>query len=355
MSRLDIKGAPEHVLQHSHLTASEHETATLALHKLTGQGYRVIALATAVIGKPIESFVELPKKTQFDFVGFIAVADVLRPEAKKAIADALNAGVTVRMITGDHLETAYHIAKQLGMVSSRKQVFDSRHMNIMSDDELDTAIRDVRVFSRVIPEHKYRILELLKRHNITAMTGDGVNDVPALSNAHVGVAMGSGSQIAKDAGDIILLDDNFRSIIEAMREGRIIVSNIRRMLYYLLSTNAGEALTMMGALIIGIPLPLMPVQILWINLVTDTSMVIPLGLEPGEKNIMDEKPQRPNAPILSKYIITRMILVALSMAATVLGMYIYYNALEGHEYANTIAFCALVVNVHTEDSSSHTE
>lgn len=338
-----IKGAPEQILHHSNLTESEREEATAALHKLTAQGYRVIAFAEAEIQKPIERFEDLPKKTIFTFVGFIAVADVLRPEAKKAIAAALHAGVTVRMITGDHLETAYHIARQLGMVSHRSQVFDSRRMAVMSDKELGDAIKDVRVFSRVIPEHKYRILEILKKHNITAMTGDGVNDVPALANAHVGVAMGSGSQIAKDAGDIILLDDNFKSIIDAMREGRTIITNVRRMLYYLLATNAGEALTMMGALIIGIPLPLMPVQILWINLVTDTSMVIPLGLEPGEKNIMDEKPKRPNAPILSKYIITRMILVALSMAATVLGMYIYYNALEGHEYANTIAFCALVV------------
>jgi P-type Ca2+ transporter type 2C len=340
---LDIKGAPEHVLQRSHLTSEEHEQATAALHRLTGQGYRVIALATTTIGKPISSIEQLPKTTKFEFVGFIAVADVLRPEAKRAIAAALSAGVTVRMITGDHLETAYHIAKQLGMVNSREQVFDSRRMNVMSDEELDQAIRDVRVFSRVIPEHKYRILALLKKHNITAMTGDGVNDVPALANAHVGVAMGSGSHIAKDAGDIILLDDNFKSIIDAIREGRTIIANIRRMLYYLLATNSGEALTMMGALAVGMPLPLVPVQILWINLVTDTSMVIPLGLEPGEKNVMKQKPKRPNSPILSKYMITRMVIVAFSMAATTLGFYAYYNLHEGADYARTIAFCALVV------------
>lgn len=340
---LDVKGAPEHILQHSDLTTSEHDEALAALHRLTGQGYRVIAIATAVVGKQMLSFDELPKSTRFDFVGFIAVADVLRPEAKKAIAAALSAGVTVRMVTGDHLETAYHIARQLGMVSSRSQVFDARHMNVMSDEELDRAIRDVRVFSRVVPEHKYRILELLKRHNITAMTGDGVNDVPALSGAHVGVAMGSGSQIAKDAGDIILLDDNFRSIIEAMREGRVIVANIRRMLYYLLSTNAGEALTMMGALVVGMPVPLLPVQILWVNLVTDTAMVIPLGLEKGEKNVMKHPPKRPNSPILSRFIITRMVIVAFSMAATTLTIYALYSAQFSHEYARTVAFCALVV------------
>ncbi len=340
---LDIKGAPEHVLQRSDLTSGEHEKAQHMLHEMTAEGYRVIALATTTIGKRIKKFGDLPKGQKFEFIGFIAVSDVLRPEAKRAISAALSAGVTVRMVTGDHVETAYHIARELGMAESREQVFDARHMNVMSDDELDQAIRDVRVFARVIPEHKYRILELLNRHNITAMTGDGVNDVPALTDAHVGLAMGSGSHIAKDAGDIILLDDNFKSIIDAMREGRIIINNIRRMLYYLLSTSSGEALTMMGSLVVGLPLPILPVQILWVNLVTDTAMVIPLGLEPGEKHVMKLKPKRPNAPILNKFIITRMVLVALSMAATVLALFAHFIDTHGEEYARTIAFSALVV------------
>lgn len=341
--RLVIKGAPEHVLARSNLTENEHEQASVKLHHLTGQGYRVIAIAETKLGAKINNFAGLPKRTKLEFIGFVAVADVLRPEAKKAIAAALSAGVTVRMITGDHFETAYHIGRQLGMVTHRDQVFDSRRMSVMSDSELDAIIRDVRVFSRVVPEHKYRILSLLKKHNITAMTGDGVNDVPALSNAHVGVAMGSGSQIAKDAGDIILLDDNFRSIIDAMHEGRTIFANIRRMLFYLLSTSSGEVLTMIGALAIGMPLPIVPVQILWINLVTDTAMVIPLGLEPGEKSNMKNKPKRINEPILSKFIIGRMILVALSMAIVTLSLYGIFSAQYGHEYGRTIAFSALVV------------
>lgn len=340
---LAVKGAPEYVLAHSDLTSGEHEKAIAMLHHLTGLGYRVLAFAHTPLKKPVERFEQLPAKTRFTFGGFIAVADVLRPEAKRAIKAALDAGVTVRMITGDHQETAYHIARQLGMVTSRDQIFDSRRMSVMTDDELAKAIKHIRVFSRVIPENKYRILTLLKRHNITAMTGDGVNDVPALANAHVGVAMGSGSHIAKDAGDIILLDDNFKSIIDAMKEGRTIIANVRRMLYYLLATNSGEALVMMGSLIIGMPLPLVPVQILWINLVTDTSMVIPLGLEPGEKDVMQQKPHAIRAPILSKYMVVRMVLVATSMAAVTLCLYAYFNATEGHAYANTIAFSALVV------------
>lgn len=340
---LAIKGAPEHVLARSLLTEDEHEQAEQALHKLTAQGYRVIAIARTTLSHDLEAFDKLPSKHTFEFLGFLAVADILRPEAKHAIATALEAGVTVRMITGDHFETAYHIGKQLGMANSRDQVFDSRRMQHMTDKELEQAVKDIRVFSRVTPENKYRLLSILKKHNITAMTGDGVNDVPALSNSHVGVAMGSGSQIAKDAGDIILLDDNFKSIIDAMREGRIITANIRRMLYYLLSTNAGQVIAMLAALILGMPLPLVPVQILWINLVTDTSMVIPLGLEKGEKHIMRQKPLRPNAPILNKYLITRMILVALSMAALTIGLYAIYSDRYGHEYGMTIAFCALVV------------
>lgn len=340
---LNIKGAPEQVLSRSRLTKAEYATAEEALTRLTSQGYRVIALATVLLDVPIEQFVELHPKLKLEFVGFIAIADTLRPEAKRAVSAALHAGVTVRMITGDHFETAYHIGKNLGMVQKREQVFDSRKMHNMSDQELSAVIDDIRVFSRVIPEDKYRILALLKQKNITAMTGDGVNDVPALVNAHVGIAMGSGSQIAKDAGDIILLDNNFKSIVDAMREGRAIFANIRRMLVYLLATNTGEALTMVGALIIGLPIPLLPVQILWINLVTDTSMVIPLGLEPGEKQSMRHKPRHPDAPILSLFMISRIILVALSMAAVALTFYSIFNAIYGHEYARTIAFCALVV------------
>lgn len=341
--QLLVKGAPEHVMSRSHMSADERQQAEDALTRLTSAGYRVIAIAVSDIAGPIETFARLHKKASFEFVGFLAVADVLRPEAKRAISAALSAGVTVRMITGDHFETAFHIGEKLGMVTSRDQVFDSRHMRTMSDEQLASTIDNIRVFSRVVPEDKYRILSLLKKNNITAMTGDGVNDVPALTNAHVGVAMGSGSQIAKDAGDIILLDDNFKSIITAMREGRIIFANIRRMLFYLLATSIGGSLAMVGALIVGLPIPLLPVQILWINLVTDTSMVIPLGLEPGEKDIMKRQPKNPNTPILSKYMISRIILVALSMAGVALVLYAMFYATYGHEYARSIVFCALVV------------
>jgi Ca2+-transporting ATPase len=340
---LIVKGAPEIILSRSGLTENEHEKLTAQLHKLSSAGYRVIAVAHQTLRRHITSMTDLTAKETFEFDGFVGVADILHPEAEKAIAAALRAGVSVRMITGDHFETAYHIGRQLGMVKTRDEVFDSRRMSVMSDKELESVIDRIRVFSRVIPEHKYRILSLLKKHNITAMTGDGVNDVPALANAHVGIAMGSGAGIAKDASDIILLDDNFKSIVDAMREGRAIFANIRRMLYYLLSTSAGEALTMIGSLIVGLPVPLAPVQILWVNLVTDTAMVIPLGLEPGEKSHMTDRPKKIDAPILNKFMVSRMVIVALGMAIMILIIYALYSQSHGTAYASTIAFSALVV------------
>ncbi len=336
-----IKGSPEKLLQNASLSNEQKKNAEAQLHELTTQGLRVIALGR-VNGKQVKELAELEKE-KIEFLALLAVADELRPEAKASIKAAQSAGVTVRMITGDHFETAYSIGKQLGLCESRDQVFDSRRIKDMTDAELSETVANARVFSRVIPEHKHRILTVLKEHDITAMTGDGVNDVPALSNAHIGLAMGSGSQIAQDAGDIILLDNNFKSIITALEEGRKIFDNIRRMLFLLLTTSAGEALTFLSALLLGMPPPVLAVQILWINLVTDTAMVIPLGLEPAESDIMKRKPRKPNKPILGKVVLSRMILIAIVMAAVTLGLFAYFNQAYDEAYARTIAFSALVV------------
>lgn len=339
---LVVKGAPEQIMMRSELTRPQMSEVNKAVTQLTSQGYRVIAVATAPLDKSLETLQELHPKLKLQFAGLVAVADTLRPSARRAIATAQGAGVSVRMITGDHLETAYSIGLKLGLVQSREQVFDSRLMIDMSDSRLAKVAANARVFSRVTPENKFRILKVLRLKEVTAMTGDGVNDVPALANADVGVAMGSGSQIAKDAGDIILLNNDFAGIVRAMREGRIIFSNIRRMLAYLLATNIGEVAVTLGALIVGMPMPLAPIQILWINLVTDTTMVIPLGLEPGEKSVMKRKPINPKAPILGKYMISRIILMAVSMATLSLVLYSIYSERYDTAYGQTIVFVALV-------------
>lgn len=340
---LYIKGAPEHILERCTLDRTAELKANAEVHSLAGSGFRVIALAHATVKKSFETLEELPEKTVLIFDGLIAVADILRPEAPAAIRRAREAGIRVYMVTGDHFETAFHIARELGVVEHPDEVFDSRRMQGLTDEELVTIIESTRVFARVIPENKHRLLTLLNRKHVTAMTGDGVNDVPALVSAHVGLAMGSGTSIAKDAGDIILLDNNFRSIVEAVHEGRTVYANIKRMVAYLLSTNTGEVLVALSSLVAGIPIPIVPVQILWINLVTDTCMVIPIGLEPGERRNMIVPPKPASAPLFSKFFLTRIVVNALTMAVVTLAIYTSFLSSHGVDYARTIAFHTLVV------------
>ena len=340
---LSAKGAPEKMMALAKISAKQKKEIQQKLEEYTGEGFRVLAIVRAELSKEIEKLEEIPANAKFEFVGLIAVADILRSTSAKAIREARAAGVSVRMITGDHPETAFHIGEKLGLADSRDQIFDASAIDNLSDEELEKAVSKARVFARITPESKFKILKILEKTEITAMTGDGVNDVPALAGANVGFAMGSGSEIAKDASDIVLLDDNFKSIITAMKEGRIIVSNISKMLFYALSTNAGEAATMIGALILGIPLPLVPVQILWINLVTDSTLIIPLGLEPANGEIMKRKPSAPNSPILSKTHIARMAWVAILMAAMAIFTYTYYARTLGVDAARTLTFTLLAV------------
>ena len=340
---LSAKGAPEKMMALAKISAKQKKEIQQKLEEYTGEGFRVLAIVRAELSKEIEKLEEIPASAKFEFVGLIAVADVLRSTSAKAIREARAAGVSVRMITGDHPETAFHIGEKLGLADSRDQIFDASAIDNLSDEELEKAVSKARVFARITPESKFKILKILEKTEITAMTGDGVNDVPALAGANVGFAMGSGSEIAKDASDIVLLDDNFKSIITAMKEGRIIVSNISKMLFYALSTNAGEAVTMIGALILGIPLPLVPVQILWINLVTDSTLIIPLGLEPANGEIMNRKPSAPNSPILSKTHIARMAWVAILMATMAIFTYTYYARTLGVDAARTLTFTLLTV------------
>lgn len=339
-----IKGAPEKLISHAYKKTSDtYKQAEHALHSFAALGYRVIAVGKIVqLHTPPTSFEDI-KLGDIHFIGLLAVADELRPEAAQSIAKARAAGITVRMITGDHAETAYAIGKKIGLCEHREQVLDCRAIDTMSDLELKERVADTKVFARVVPEAKHRILSILKIADITAMTGDGVNDVPALTNAHVGIAMGSGSQIAKDAGDIVLLDDNFSTIVRAVEGGRTIIDNIRRLLSYVLTTSLGGVMTMIGALVLNLPLPVVAVQILWINLVTDTLFAIPLGLEKAEENVMQRPPRGVHQPLLDRHLIERMILIGLIMAVSVIVLFWWFLQWHSVEYARTIAFATLVV------------
>ena len=338
-----IKGSPEHVITQCDLSKEQHREAESSMHTFASKGYRVIAFGRYELkNKSVPKTLEDLSKGNLQLVGFLAFADELREEVPSAIRAAQEAGISVRLITGDHYETAYNIGAQIGLASHINQVIQGKDLP-KDEKEMALEIRSKTIFARILPEDKFRILKALKQTDITAMTGDGVNDVPALSNAHVGIAMGSGSDIARDAGGIVLLDDNFATIIKAIAEGRKIFDNIRRMLFYLLSTSLGEVLTMIGALLLGLPLPVTAIQILWINLVTDTALVIPLGLEPEEDGHMERPPRNQNDPLLSKVLLSRMLLVALTMAVVAVSLVaVLENQGQSTEYIQTVVFMALI-------------
>ena len=337
-----LKGAPEKILDRCKISDREQKLAEQKLHEFAREGFRVVAFAKFDTSQEIEKFSQVPNR-ELEFLGFVAIADELRPRVVAAIHEAADAGIRVRMITGDHAETAYHIASKIDIANDPAQIYDSRKLLSLKATSLAKVVGAAHVYSRVIPEAKHKILTELNKTDITAMTGDGVNDVPALTQAHIGVAMGAGAAIAKDASDIVLLDNNFRSIVIAVREGRIIISNIRRMLVYLIATNAGEVLITLGALLVGLPLPFVAVQILWINLATDTFMVIPLGLEPGESDIMKHPPTRPDAPILSKFMISRIVITATTMTIITLSIYTLFLNMHSQAEARSVAFLVLII------------
>lgn len=341
---LVVKGAPEVILGRTHLSQKARAEAEAKLAELAGKGYKVIAIASGKINHAINELVRLDKGVALSFDGLFAVADTLRKEAPAAIKQAARMGVKVKMVTGDHASTSYAIGYELGLAKDLSQVMDCSKLGNISDEDLADMVKSVTIFARVTPEDKYRILSAIKQSEICAMTGDGVNDVPALVGAHVGIAMGDSPSIVQDAGDIVLLDNNFRNITEAIKESRTVLANIRRMLGYLLATNAGEALTMIGALLLSGNQLLSPIQILWINLVTDSLMVIPIGLEPPEQGVLKQRPEAKDAPILPGKLLARMVVISLTMAiGTLSTYYIAKNALNNLEQANTLAFTALVV------------
>jgi len=340
---LIIKGAPETILARSRLTKREREDTEAKIKFLTSRGHKVIAIARTTLARELGELANLPKSERFVFLGLISIADSLRPEAIPSIKEALSAGIAVKMITGDHFVTAMEIGKELGLVKDASQVFDCSNLDHASDDDIEDIVKATTVFARVTPELKFKILSAMKATEVVAMTGDGVNDVPALANAHIGISMGSSTSIVQDASDIVLLDDNFRSIISAMKEGRAVLTNIRRMLLYLLSTNSGEVLSMTGALILGGHQLVLPIQILWINLVTDTLILVPIGLEPAEQYFMKSKPEPKNSPILQSSLIGRIVVIAVTMATITLSIYFISLQLFTQEQANTLAFNALIV------------
>ena len=337
---LYVKGAPEQVLSHC-VRHANHPKIEAGLSTFTSRGYRTIGFAH-------KDFAELPPKFDgtvlhgMSFDGFIGMADQLRPRISEAVAQAHQAGVKVVMLTGDHVATAGHIAQSVGIAKDHTEVSDSGVLAQGNKEDIREALRTTRVFGRVLPEHKFALLKATHGYEITAMTGDGVNDIPALVQADTGLSMGSGTDAAKDASDIVLMDDNFQTIVAAIKAGRTALANIFKMLVYLMGTSGGEVLTMLTALVLGMPLPVTAIQILWVNLVTDSITVIPLGLSPPESHHMQQPPKDPHAPLLSKRLLTRIAVMATSICVTVLTIF-SLNLDKGLEQAQSLAFLSLIV------------
>ncbi|MBW2987666.1 HAD-IC family P-type ATPase, partial [Candidatus Woesearchaeota archaeon] len=274
------------------------------------------------------------------FVGLQAMIDPPRKEAAESVSLCRKAGIRVVMITGDHKVTAQAIAKQLGIAG---RAITGEELNKLNDQEFARDVEKISIFARVNPAHKTKIVKALEKHgHVTAMTGDGVNDAPALKRADIGVAMGiTGTDVSKEASDMILLDDNFSSLVSAVEEGRTIFDNIQKFVEYLLSCNMGEVITIFCAILAGLKLPLLPLQILWMNLVTDGLPALALGVDPEEPGVMSRPPRKKGSKIVSRNGFIRMLVLGAIMAAGTLFIFLsYYDNLER---AQTMAFTTLVM------------
>lgn len=330
---LTVIGAPEVILElstknwhdgkNSPLSQEEKLELESILVKMSKEGLRVLAFA---IKENVSEALTPKEITELVFVGFCGLKDALRPEVHEAMKKAISAGIKVVMITGDHKITAEAIAKEAGIYHEGDTILTGEDMDALSDEELADILKSVTVFARVTPEHKLRIIRAYrKRGEIVAMTGDGVNDAPSLVAADLGVSMGRiGTEVAKEASDIVLLDDNFGSIVSAIEEGRSIYKTIKKVILYLFSTSFGEVLTITGALLLGYPLPILAAQIVWLNLVTDGFLDVALAMEPKEEGLLQGNFERPKKYLIDGLTARRMLLMAIPMMIGTLFLFQRY-------------------------------
>ena len=306
-----VKGAPERVLAmcSNNQTDDILPTTEQMAVRMAEQGLRVIAVARGEIDCEVAASYIPPVPRNLRWLGFLGMIDPLRPDARAAIAACYEAGVQVAMITGDHRLTALAIARDLGLANSENQVMTSSEIEGKSSRELSELVQCVRVFARVTPKQKLQLVNAAREAgHFVAVTGDGVNDAPALRAANIGVAMGkSGTDVAREAAELVISDDNFGSIVAGIEEGRVAYDNIRKVTYLLVSMGAAELLMVLLSVISGLPVPLLPVQLLWLNLVTDGIQGVALAFEPGESDALQRKPRDPNEPIFNRLMIERIL------------------------------------------------
>ncbi len=329
-----VKGAFDVMV--ARCTSGDLEKAKFMTESMSKEALRVLGIGCKIIEKIPNVLTSEELENDLCFVGLVGMIDPPRPEAKEAVATCLKAGIKPIMITGDHIITASAIAKELGIMSEQDKAITGTQLDEMTDDELDKVVSDISVYARVSPENKIRIVKAWQRKGkVVSMTGDGVNDAPALKRADIGCAMGiTGTDVAKGASDMTLTDDNFSTIVDAVREGRGIYANIKKVVAFLLGTNIGEVLTVFFAMLAFHISPLLSMQLLWINLVTDSLPAIALGMEPVEKDIMEQKPKPKDEGIFAhglgvQVVLQGVMFSVLTLIAFVLG--------TGHSVASLIA------------------
>ncbi len=326
--------------------------------EMAEKGMRVLGVALKPWAQPPPGAVEQQLERDLIFLGMYGMIDPPRPEVKEAVANCKAAGIRPVMITGDHPLTARHIAQQIG-ITDNDNFITGQELDRLTPEELEQRVHDISVFARVSPEHKLRLIDVYqKQSNIVSMTGDGVNDAPALKKADIGVAMGiTGTDVAKSAAEMVLLDDNFATIVAAVEEGRVIYDNIRRFIKYLLTCNASEIAVMLIGPFLGMPLPLLPLQILWMNLVTDGLPALALGIEPPEEDVMKRPPYSATESVFGRGMPTFIVVfgILLSILALVMGFYLWREGDTGWQTAlfTTLVFAqlAMALSVRSEKQS----
>ncbi len=357
--RIITKGAPDVLLQKCTkqvdlITEMQNQynikIKSLENLKIQSDNRQMAQKALRVIAVAYKDLDTLPSKidsqyieNNLTFVGLIGMIDPPREGVKEAVQVCKNSGIKTVMITGDHLETAKAIAKDLGILEHKDMAITGQELDKMSQNQLEKKIRDYSVFARVTPEHKVRIVKAWQKNGaVVAMTGDGVNDSPALKNADIGIAMGkNGTDVAKNAADIILTDDNFVTIVEAVKQGRNIYDNIKKAIHFLIATNIGEIVTIFMGLVLGLKSPLLAIQLLWINLVTDSLPAIALGLEKPEKDIMQRKPVDSKKGIFADGLWNKIIVEGIMIGVLTLVAFSIGNKYYGLEAGRTMAFLSI--------------
>ena len=342
-----VSGAPEKIISHCRIEKDALAKIDLELLEMAGSGMRVVAAAYKEIidhKTEISNFRE--EINDLTFTGLIGLNDPLRPETKEAIHLCRKAGLKPIIVTGDHLSTAKAVARELGLGIGDENIIEGKDLDSMTDEELRQRVKNIEVYARVEPRHKLRIIEAWQGEgHVVAMTGDGINDAPALKKSDIGVALGSGTDVAKEASDLILLDDSFNVLVFAVEEGRAVIDNIRKVITYLLSGSFTETVLVGASVILGWPLPITAAQILWTNLVEDGLPSIALAFEPKEAGILDRKPEEKGIPLLSRGMKVIIFAIGILTDLLLLGVFWWFLGEDyGIQRIRTIIFTALGID-----------